>query len=216
MSASGAIFYTLDGSDPRESPGTTAEGIKLYADPILLTQSITVTALAFNGEWSAMNQATYSVGPIVESLRVSELMYHPMDPNAEFIELTNIGTESINLNLVRFTNGIDFTFSPTDLESGQHVVVVKDLVTFESIYGEAPVVAGEYTGSLDNAGERIVLEDAAGSIILDFKYNDNWYDTTDGGGDSLTVLDPKTTEPSAWSAMHTWQPSLVSGGSPGQ
>ena len=50
-----------------------------------------------------MNEATFAVGPVAENLRISEIMYHPIetgspdDPNAEFIELTNIGTETINL-----------------------------------------------------------------------------------------------------------------------
>ena len=39
-------------------------------------------------------------------------MYHPAeDPNAEFIELTNVGAETINLNLVRFTKGIEYLFA---------------------------------------------------------------------------------------------------------
>ena len=46
--------------------------------------------------WSALNEAIYSVGPIADNLRITELMYHPADapdgdPNAEFIELKNIG-----------------------------------------------------------------------------------------------------------------------------
>ena len=68
-------------------------------------------------------------------------MYHPADtgypddPNTEYIELTNIGTETINLNLARFTDGIDFTFPSFELVPGECCIVVKDAVAFEVKYG---------------------------------------------------------------------------------
>ena len=87
---------------------------------------------------------------MAESLRISEIMYHPAntgnpnDPNTEYIELTNIGAEPINLNLVRFTNGIDFTFPSTELSPGGCCLVVKDTAAFEAKYGSALPVAGQY------------------------------------------------------------------------
>ena len=48
------------------------------------------------------------------------------DPNEEYIELTNIGAETININLVSFTNGIDFTFPNIDLAPGEYTVVVEN------------------------------------------------------------------------------------------
>ena len=60
--------------------------------------------------WSALNEATYAVGLVKENLRITELMYHPDDPNEEFIELKNIGTETINLNLVRFSTTLHKNF----------------------------------------------------------------------------------------------------------
>ena len=47
---------------------------------------------------------------VLANLRVTEVMYHPVEPNAEYVELTNIGTQPVNLNLAGFTKGIDFTF----------------------------------------------------------------------------------------------------------
>ena len=67
-----------------------------------------------------------------DSLRITEIMYHPQDtnnpndPNEEYIELKNVGASSINLNLVRFTNGIDFVFGPKELSPGQYILVVKN------------------------------------------------------------------------------------------
>ena len=87
--------------------------------------------------WSALNEAVFAVGPVAQSLRISELMYHPLDtgnpndPNTEYIELTNIANQSINLNLVRFTKGIDYTFPSFDLPAGGYCLVVKDLAAFQ-------------------------------------------------------------------------------------
>jgi len=144
-------------------------------------------------------------------------MYHPSsEPNEEYIELTNIGAETINLNLVKFTNGIDFTFPDIDLIPGEHTVIVRNLTAFTAQYGTDIHIAGQYTGSLANAGEGIRLEDAIGQTILDFEYSDNWRSITDGQGFSLTIIDPANTDIDSWSAKDSWRASAYAGGSPGQ
>jgi len=155
------------------------------------------------------------VGPVAENLRITELMYHPEDPNAEYIELLNSGSETINLNLVHFSNGINFTFGTTDLMPGEYTLIVRNRAIFEAIYGDTLPVVGEYQGSLDNAGERLVLQDASRVDILNFKYKDGWYKSTDGQGFSLEVTDPATAIPATFSDKATWQASQSKGGTPG-
>ncbi len=175
--------------------GTVSPKAVQYMRPLTPDESMRVMARSLQGTtWSALNEAVFSVGPVAEGLRISEVMYHPVDPNAEYVELINIGNETINLNLVSFTDGIDFTFSGTELAPGAYVVVVRDRAAFEAAYGDGIDVAGQYAGSLDDAGERIELQDAAGQIIQRFRYRDNWYDVTDGQGFSLTVKDVQTAE----------------------
>ena len=193
-----------------------------YTDPITLAGSTHVKSRVLDGGiWSALNETTFAIGPVAEELRITEIMYHPQetgdsnDPNEEFIELRNIGAETLNLNLVKFTNGIDFTFPDIDLAAGQYVVVVKDQQAFAAQYGTDINIAGQYSGSLDNSGERIRLEDAIGQTILDFEYSDSWYSSTDGKGYSLTIIDEVNTDPNSWSEEHSWQPSASRGGSPG-
>ena len=143
------------------------------------------------GVWSALNEAVFAVGPVAESLRISEIMYHPASEisdlksqisEAEFIELTNVGSETINLNLVRFAKGIEYTFPSFELPPGGYCLLVKDLAAFEAVYGNKLPVVGQYAGSLDNAGEKIELLDAAGAVIESFEYKDDWFDLTDGHG----------------------------------
>ena len=188
----------------------------LYAGPVTLDKSVEVNTRVLNGTtWSPLSQTVFSVGPVAESLRISEIMYHPVDPNAEYIELTNIGTESINLNLVSFTNGVDMTLTSVELVPADYLLVVRDVAAFEAEYGEGFPIAGQYEGSLRNAGERIELQDAIGGVIHDFRFRDDWHSETDGLGFSLTVKDPFTADPSTWSDESTWRPSAAPGGSPG-
>jgi hypothetical protein len=145
-------------------------------------------------------------------------MYHPEDandPNAEFVELQNIGGAPVNLNLVSFTNGIDFTFPSLVLGPSQYVVVVQDQNSFEARYGTGISVVGEYTGRFNNAGERIELVDAVGQTIHDFRYEDSWRPITDGDGYSLTLIDPTNSDPNSWSQKDSWRSSAYVGGSPG-
>ena len=197
-------------------------GSQAYTDPIPLTKSVHVKARVPSGStWSALAEATYAVGPVAESLRISEIMYHPPDtghpddPNTEYIELINVGTEIVNLNLVRFTNGIDFTFPDVELAPGGFCLVVKNRSAFKAKYGARLPVAGEYAGSLANNGERLELRDAAGTIIHNFRYEDDWHVLTDGAGFSLTVGAPVLSPVTSWARADTWRASATMDGSPG-
>jgi hypothetical protein len=195
-----------------------------YDGPVTLDKTVQVKARVYSGgTWSALHEAIFVVGPVTESLRISELMYHPADtndpndPNTEYIELTNVGDQTINLNLVRFTNGVDFTFPDYELSPGGYCLVVRDAAAFAARYenrGQQPV-AGQYAGSLNNGGERVELDDPLGAVIHDFRFEDGWFDETDGLGFSLTVKDPPTADANNLNDKSSWRPSARVGGSPG-
>ncbi|MFH1719325.1 MAG: lamin tail domain-containing protein [Planctomycetota bacterium] len=194
-----------------------------YSGSIILTNSTHVKARVLTGRtWSALNEVVFAFGPVAENLRITEIMYHPKargntdEPNEEFIELKNIGAESINLNLVSFTNGIDFTFPSVELVADDYVLVVQDRSTFEGRYGSNLNIAGQYSGSLNNGGERIRLEDAIGQTVLDFNYKDGWRSVTDGEGFSLTIVDPTNPDLTSWDEKDSWRASTYAAGSPGQ
>lgn len=183
---------------------------------IILNKSTCVRARILNDtQWSAQNKAVFAVGPVAENLRVSELMYHPADPNTEFIELQNVGTQTINLNLVQFSKGVEFLFDDTALDAGQYALIIQDPVAFTNKYGPSLNVVGYYTGRLDNAGETIEIKDALGTTIQSFDYEDNWYELTDGLGFSLTMVNPYNTAPNNWQHKDGWRSSLSEGGTPG-
>lgn len=159
-------------------------------------------------------------------LRVTELNYHPHDPaptsafddnDFEFIELANTGDVPLDLAGVQFTAGIeyDFTESPiTQLAPGQRLVIVANEAAFRERYGNGPVVAGMYNGSLSNSGELLTLVDADGVTILNFAYRDSWYPETDGDGATLVIADALAAT-DAWGQKAGWNASRQQGGTPG-
>lgn len=192
------------------------QSARQYNGPIILNESTHVKARVLSGRtWSALNEAVYAVGPVAENLRITEIMYSAQNPDEEFIELTNIGAETINLNLVRFIDGIDFIFPRLEVSPGEQVVVVQDRSAFEARYGTDIKVAGSYSGRLNNTGERIKLVDSIGRTIMDFVYKNSWRSITNGEGFSLAAIDPVGTGPDYWNLKDSWRASALSGGSPG-
>ena len=217
------VLYTADGSDPRQpGGGRNPESIE-YTVSFSLSESARVkTRTFYNNQWSALNEATFAVGPVAANLRIAEIMFHPQDtgdpndPNEEYIELQNVSSKPINLNMVRFTNGIYFTFASVSLAGGDYLLVVRDQAAFEAAHPDfSGVIVGEYSGSLNNGGERIELEDAIGQTILNFRYGDDWRPITDGEGFSLTIVEPHHPDPNSWALKDSWRASAYVGGSPG-
>jgi len=163
-----------------------------------------------NGHWSLWSEpiefttSEADISPYTGSLVVNEIMYHPTDPTAaeiaagyddddffEYIEVRNVGTETLDLNDVRFTKGIDIDLGGT-IAPGGYILVVNHLAAFEMRYGPGLPVIGAWTGKLDNGGEQIKLSFGAGQPIQDFVYDDisPWPGAPDGGGSSLVLVDP--------------------------
>ncbi|MEZ6116736.1 MAG: hypothetical protein R3C28_09200 [Pirellulaceae bacterium] len=69
------------------------------------------------------------------------------------------------------------------LEPGQRIVVVEDENAFRFRYGADIVVAGEWSGGLNNSREMIQLVDGQ-QVVQAFSYSDHWFPETDGRGRS--------------------------------
>ena len=234
------IYYTTNGVDPRSPGGGIAPTARVYGSPVTLNANARVAARAYDlnhfnltgvnnpplsSPWSGETVATFvaATPPLV----ITEIMYHPTPPPAastnssddfEYVELKNIGAGALNLVGVRFTNGIDFTFtaasSITNLGVGQTVLLVKDRAAFSTRYPGVNNVAGEYLGNLDNSGERLSLVGPMLEPILDFRYENSWYPITDGSGFSLVIVN-ENAPLNTWSNRFSWRPSSNAGGSPG-
>ena len=161
---------------------------------------------------------------LFNSVRITEIMYNPSGAGGvEFIELKNIGGAAINLNGAYFDQGDPFsnsagtgpfTFGATTLQPGQYCVVTNDTTGFIAQYGNGTLIAGQYSGSLNNDGEHIVLRDSDGNAVHDFNYSDlaPWPIIADGGGPSIEVL---STTLALYGNGTNWRASQETGGSPG-
>jgi hypothetical protein len=208
------------------TPPGRAESFE-YTGSITLTETTQIKARVRQdphplSRWGGIANRVFSGGSVTESLRISELMYHPaeagspLDPDAEYIELTNVGDLAINLHQVRLVKGVDFAFPDVVLLPNEYVLVVKDLDAFAFHHDASlAVVVGTYTGSLNNGGERLELVDAEGQEIQTVDYDDKWVEQTDGQGFSLTAIDPADPDMVNGSDPSVWRASAVFGGSPG-
>ncbi len=215
----GAIYYTTDGSDPRqpwsETPGTAWSGrpspsARVYREPIPVTGYTLLRARTLAADqWSALTEATYGTPRIV----ITEIMYHPLGgEDYEFLELQNREPFAVRLGGMRLS-GVAHTFaSGVSLPPGGYGVLARDAAHFRERYPGVPLI-GIYDGKLANEGETLALWDRRGRLVTEVAYDDGgfWPFGPDGGGWSLVVVDPdgNPNDPENWRASARYH------GSPG-
>ena len=154
---------------------------------------------------------------VASSLRLTEMMYQPAAGGVEYIELANTGSQSLNLAGVTFVEGQPFaalTFGDISLQPGEHAVVTGDLAGFRARYGAVPRVLAVWTaGSLNNAGEAVMIRDASGNVVHQFAYGTvaPWPVTPRGQGPSLEVINLR----GDYNDPFNWRASAAPQGSPG-
>ena len=216
----GTIYFTLDGSDPRLWGGAVAQSAQTYSTPLVLNNASFIRARVRNGaDWSALIEATFYVVQDFSDFEVTEIMYRPLpftpfgSDDLEFIELKNTGTNTLDLSGLRFTSGLTFSFTNgTRLAPGAFFVLSPSASAFALRYPGVPV-NGNYSGKLDNGGEKLTLAHVLGTNVFSFTYNNAvpWPITPDGYGFSL-VRENLAGNPDSSSS---WRPSSALGGSPG-
>ena len=240
-----AVHLLNNGGTPNASnTGCTSSDMLLIAElvashtsavntAVTVQNTMALTARSYDGtNWSMPVTATYIVGTPAQAgnLAVTELNYHPADPNAaelaadptcgdddfEFIELRNISSGRIDLAGISFVEGIAFTMpAPMTLDAGERIVLVEDKAAFALRYGADRAVGGVYTKKLSNDGETLTLRDFMGNDIFRFTFNDTWYRRTDGQGYTLVLRDQDHV-PGDYSNAGSWTISSEILGSPGQ
>lgn len=200
--------------------------------------TVVLEAVNFSGVVVGTSTITINNTTTVEpasaaNLVVSEIMYHPADPSAaeiaagfadadqfEYLEVMNIGANTVSLTGARFTSGIDYDFAAgATLTPGSRLVIPQNRAAFLLRYpgAAASVAAGAFLNDtrLSNSGENIVLTGASGAAIKSFAYGDSapWPTAADGSGYSLILIAPQTNPDHSVAA--NWRSGTVPGGNPG-
>ena len=234
-----AFDLSLTGNVPGGNAGNTSDPIAINSSSWLLSRAYDPAT----GEWSALTEAYFSPDPVLadsSNLVISEIHFNPANPSTseemavsneaddfEFIELRNVVAQPLDLEGVRFVNGISFIFGPNNIiPAGGSMILVKDQAAFDARYpgiasngnfGSDTLGLPEYGGSLSNGGEQLVLVDQSGATIHDFTYDDSapWPESSDGDGYSLVLLAPSLPIPDHAVATN-WAASAYTGGQPGE
>ncbi len=200
----------------RLRPGQNLLAVEVHQDNDFSSDVVFAARL-----WAAHQEGGVDLSGLIgvlDQLRITEMMVQPAGGEPwEFIELQNVGAEPLQLDGLRFVDGVEFVFPEWTLEPGAFVLVVENRAAFVERYGGHWPVIGEYSGRLSNDGERIrlLLPEPFTAAILDFRFDGRWYAETAGGGYSLVVPDPS--RPAAvWNDPRSWGPSPLEGGTPGR
>ncbi|MBN1925503.1 MAG: CotH kinase family protein [Prolixibacteraceae bacterium] len=224
----GELYITRDGHDPREIGGAVyANARKAYNGFSMLQHRSTIikARVKKGNNWSPLhtlnllqNNSDFS------ELKITELNYHPADSiigqdtisgeSFEFVELKNIGGNSINLTGLRFSSAIEYEFPDKEILAPKsfYVIASKPKWFYEK-YGKVP--SGNFQKNLSNSGEQVVLINSKGKEIVSFDYSEfeSWYPETDGQGYTLSSVNRK---PWGWEPTDAgyWKVSSLIGGSP--
>jgi len=230
---SGTIYYTTDGTDPRNTGGTVSSSAASGAVVTLSGSTVIQSRVrAGSGEWSALTSASFATAapPVVGSLVITEINYHPANPTAaesaagftsdgdfEFIEIANVSNASVDLTGATLSDEITFDFTslvdPDDriLAAGSRILIVRDTGGFAARYPGVPAF-GPYAGGLSNNNGTVELRGSNGSLLYSVSYDDNngWPEAADGAGYSLVLRDASMPNDPA-----SWRLSVALNGNPG-
>ena len=184
----GILYYTTDGSDPRLDGGVVNPNAHIYTSPISFTGTTQIKARELdNGQWTALNEATFFVSLPEDDICITEWMYQGQpDSSYEFIEFTNVGTNSVNMTGWSFdddhrTPGIFDLSNFGIVEPGESVIITEVTAeNFRAMWGLSPSVKvignlGNPSGNGNNLGraDEINLYNSADELVDRLTYADN-------------------------------------------
>lgn len=160
------------------------------------------------------------------SLRFNEILSDPAPGGAEFVELVNIGSDTLTLEGWKLhdwspsrSDTVSIT-APLRLPPNGFAVVAWDsaLVTlYPQLRTHPGFVLGKGTLTLNNAGDVLVLRDPNGVVVDSLAYSTDWHDpalsSTQRRGRSLEKLHPllPSADRSSWSSS-----ASAAGATPGE
>jgi hypothetical protein len=95
---------------------------------------------------------------------VNEIHYNPLDGGAEFIELLNNGSETVDLSGFELV-GFQILASGTIIEPGGFLVLTSDLQALQEDHPGVPAIEWEPGVALDDDGHRVELRTPEGVLV---------------------------------------------------
>jgi hypothetical protein len=168
--------------------------------------------LPLDPDGSLADMGALPLAPLRPNLIINEIHYHPMEGEYfEFLELTNAGASSINLNGFQVNGDVTYTFSDETVIPGEIFILARNSNLYQ---GEGYKVYQWDQGNLTDGSGSILLYDDAGELI-DFVNYDNrfwWPKEADGSGPSLELHDQSLEN----MVSGSWRGSYSQGGTPGK
>lgn len=144
------------------------------------------------------------------SILIHEVMYHfPNGGDEEWIELHNRSGAPVDVGGWRLDDAVTFTIpglpesNTTVIPAGGYLVISNNAPALQAKWPTVTIL-GNFSGNLDNRGERIALEDANGNPADELTYADGgkWPSLAGGGGSSIELRDTSAdnAHPASWAA----------------
>lgn len=184
---------------------TSLQGWRLAVPLAAGTNVLSVTGVDMQGTQvaGASNSVTVvsKVVPIspVGNVVINEIMFDPIVPGAEFVELYNKSTNtSFDLSGFEF-RGLAYTFPAGSFIAPQgYLVLAADRVVFSTAYGAGIAVFDTFDGTLQLDGETLSLiqpgaNGGADTYVARVRYESQapWSADANGTGSSLQLIDPQ-------------------------
>ncbi len=139
-----------------------------------------------------------------DAIVINEVMYHFPDSEEEWIELYNKTGAAVDVSGWRLDDAVTFTIpAATSIPAGGYLVISNNAPALRVKWPAAAII-GDFSGSLNNRGDHIALEDAHGNPVDEVTYaaGGKWPSLADGGGSSLELRDVVAdhTHPASWDA----------------
>ena len=116
---------------------------------------------------------------------INEVMYAPISPEPEWVELYNADTITFNLKNWHISDRITTIKLPSIiLTPGSYLLVTKDSNALKAKYSlsDVAIIQGKLP-TYNNDGDQVILSDSLNNTIDSFEYNVDW----GGGGGGLSL-----------------------------
>ena len=197
-------------------------GGETFVDAVLVGDQPRGRSTDHDARWLLTETATpgeSNLFALRDEIVIHEIQYHAqpyhatdelpfVEASQEWIELYNRSDHAVDLSGWQLAGGIDYTLPiGTFLNAGDYLVVANHREALAHLYPTARIV-GDFSRSLNNGSDTILLFDALGNLADEVTYFDRgrWPQFADGGGATLELRDAwaDNRRPEAWAASEEW------------